>query len=63
MPEEILQKKLSIKRDLLSIIGQLKHACCAVQPGRTFLRRMINNNNYKIAIEKSFKLVLPVCGR
>ena len=30
------------KRDLLSLIGQLQHACCAVKPGRTFLRRMID---------------------
>ena len=29
------------KRELLSIIGQLQHACCVVKPGRTFLRRMI----------------------
>ena len=30
------------KWQLLSIIGKLQHACCLVQPGRTFLRRMIN---------------------
>ena len=30
------------KRSLLSLIGQLQHACCVVQPGRTFLRRMID---------------------
>ena len=29
------------KRDLLSPIGQLQHACCIVRPGRTFLRCMI----------------------
>ena len=29
------------KRELLSLIGQLQHACCVVKPGRTFLRRMI----------------------
>lgn len=29
------------KRELLSIIGQLQHACCAIRPGRSFLRRMI----------------------
>ena len=29
------------KRELLSLIGQLQHACCVVRPGRTFLRRMI----------------------
>ena len=29
------------KRELLSIIGQLQHACCVIRPGRSFLRRMI----------------------
>ena len=29
------------KRELLSLIGQLQHACKVVRPGRTFLRRMI----------------------
>ena len=30
------------KRDLLSLIGHLSHACRVVQAGRTFLRRMID---------------------
>ena len=30
------------KRQLLSFIGKLQHACCMVQPGRTFLRWMID---------------------
>ena len=30
------------KRELLSLIGQLQHACKVVHPGRTFLRRMID---------------------
>ena len=30
------------KRELLSLIGQLQHACCVVRPGRSFLRRMIS---------------------
>ena len=30
------------KRELLSLIGQLQHACCVVKPGRSFLRRMIS---------------------
>lgn len=30
------------KRELLSLIGQLQHACKVVRPGRTFLRRMID---------------------
>ena len=36
-----INKKSCIKRELLSLIGQLQHACCVVRPGRTFLRRMI----------------------
>ena len=34
-------KRSCTKRDLLSLIGQLQHACKVVRPGRTFLRRMI----------------------
>ena len=30
------------KKELLSLIGQLQHACCVVRPGRSFLRRMID---------------------
>ena len=36
------QKKSCTKRELLSIIGQLQHACKVVRPGRTILRRMID---------------------
>ena len=49
------------KRDLLSLIGQLQHACCVVQPGRTFLRRMINLSttvkrlHHNIRLNKNFK--------
>ena len=35
-------KKSCTKRDLLSLIGHLQHACKVVRYGRTFLRRMIN---------------------
>ena len=35
-------KKACTKRELLSVIGQLQHACKVVRPGRTFLRRMID---------------------
>ena len=35
-------KKSCTKRELLSVIGQLHHACKVVRPGRTFLRRMID---------------------
>ena len=51
-PTKLLQLKAEIrewagkesctKRQLLSLIGRLQHACCVVQPGRTFLRRMID---------------------
>ena len=32
---------VALQRELLSLIGQLQHACCVVRPGRSFLRRMI----------------------
>ena len=34
-------RKTCSKRELLSIIGQLQHACCVIKQGRPFLRRMI----------------------
>ena len=53
LPEEKLQRllgtvrewrsrKTCTKRELLSLIGQLQHACRVVRSGRTFLHRMIN---------------------
>ena len=53
LPEEKLQRLVALitqwrgkrsctKRELLSVIGQLQHACRVVRPGRTFLRRMID---------------------
>ena len=36
------EHKFCRKRQLLSLIGQLQHACREVQAGRTFLRRMID---------------------
>ena len=51
-PDKLLRLKQTIqrwqgrksckKRDLLSLIGQLSHACCVIRAGRTFLRRMID---------------------
>ena len=35
-------KKVCTKRELLSLIGHLQHACKVIKPGRTFLRRMID---------------------
>jgi len=53
LPQEKLSQLLSLlhawrgrkacrKRELLSLIGLLSHACKAVRPGRAFLRRIIN---------------------
>jgi len=36
------ERESCTKWELLSIIGKLQHACCVVQPGRTFLRQMID---------------------
>ena len=52
LPDEKLQRykatlrqwynrKAAKKREILSLIGKLAHACKVVRPGRTFLRRMI----------------------
>ena len=35
-------RRTCCKRDLLSLIGQLQHACKVVRAGRSFLRRMID---------------------
>ncbi len=35
-------KKSCTKRELLSLIGYLQHACLVIKPGRSFLRRMID---------------------
>ena len=35
-------RKACKKRELLSLIGSLSHACRAVRPGRSYLRRLIN---------------------
>ena len=37
-----MKRKASQKRELLSLIGQLVHACKVVVPGRIFLRRMFD---------------------
>ena len=54
-------RKICTKRDLLSLIGQLQHACCVVKPGRTFLRRMIDLSSvakelhHRIRLNKGFR--------
>ncbi len=35
-------KKSCTKRELLSLIGYLQHACLVIKPGRSFLRQMID---------------------
>ncbi len=37
-------KKACRKRELLSLIGKLSHACKIVKPGRIFLCRMITTS-------------------
>ncbi len=39
-------KTVCTKRDLLSLLGHLQHACKVVPTGRSFLRRMINTSTY-----------------
>ncbi len=34
------KKSCSTKRELLSLIGYMQHACRVIRPGRSFLRRM-----------------------
>ena len=54
-------KKSATKRELLSLIGHLQHACKVVRPGRTFLRRMIDLStvakelNHQIRLTASFR--------
>ena len=53
------KNKACTKRDLLSLIGSLSHACKAVKPGRTFLRRLIDlstvakHNDHFLRLNKS----------
>ena len=42
--QQWLSKKACKKRELLSLIGKLSHACRIVRPGRIFLRRMIDTS-------------------
>ena len=51
-------KKSCCKRQLLSLIGQLQHACKVVRVGRTFLRRMstvAKKLHHQIRLNKSFQ--------
>ena len=42
MLQQWATKKTCTRRDLESLLGSLHHACKVVQPGRTFLRRLIS---------------------
>lgn len=61
-------KRSCTKRDLLSLIGQLQHACKVVRPGRTFLRRMIElatvakELHHHIRLNRGFKSDLEWWG-
>ena len=64
LQEEIqrwLGRRVCTKRELLSLIGQLQHACCVVRPGRSFLRRMIGlakvarELHHRIRLNKDFR--------
>ena len=52
-------KKACRKRELLSIIGVLSHACKVIRPGKSFLRRLIDlstkvsNLNYFVRLNQS----------
>ena len=54
-------KRSCTKRDLLSLIGLLQHACRVVRSGRSFLRRMINLStvaqepHHHIRLNKGFR--------
>ena len=54
-------KKSCSKRELLSLIGQLQHACCIVKPWRSFLRRMITLStvakqlHHRIRLNRAFR--------
>ena len=54
-------RKSCQKRELLSLIGQLQHACKVVKSGRTFLRRMIDlsmgarRSHHSIRLNKAFQ--------
>ena len=59
-----LKRKAALKHDLLSLIGQLVHACKVVIPGRIFLRRTFDlaSSYYKldhwIRLNEGFRLDL-----
>ena len=51
-------KKICRKRELLSLIGSLSHACKAVRAGRTFLRRMIDLSTTVRRLDRHVRLTI-----
>ena len=53
-------RKACRKRELLSLIGSLSHACKAVRPGRAFLRRLINLSSVVKHLDHYVRLRLDI---
>ena len=63
LPEDKLQqvhdwrgKKAVSKRELLSLIGSLQHACKAVRPGRSFMRWLIDLSKQATRLDHHLRL-------
>ncbi len=54
-------RKVCRKRELLSLIGSLSHACKAVRAGRTFLRRLIDLSTTVRRLDRHVRLT--TCAR
>ena len=54
-------KRKCTKRELLSLMGKLSHACKVITPGRIFLRRLIetacsvSHLNHWVALNRDFR--------
>ncbi len=51
-------KNVCKKRELLSLIGSLSHACKAIRAGRTFLRRLIDLSTMVRRLERHVRLTI-----
>ena len=51
-------KKAATKRELLSLIGSLQHACRAVRPGRSFMQRLIELSKLANRLDHHLRLNL-----
>jgi len=52
-------RKVCTKRELLSLIGTLSHACKVVRAGRTFLRRLIDRSTVVQGLNHIIRLHIP----